>query len=148
MPVEGDSRHDNGVYGVQVCPFGSARFFDAELFAYDQAVASGVAAEAKVVAVAAMPALGWSAVVTQPLIRRDEQMSRSLETSGVLLLIAVLATFAVGSGMAIPMTRSVNRLTDAVEEFARTGKLPEIPDKADKEGTAEIIADTARKLFL
>ena len=99
----------------------------------------GTRRQAKVIALSAMPVLGWNAVVSQPLIRRDEQMSRSLETSGVLLLLAVFATFAVGSGMAWPLTRSVNRLTDAVEEFGRTGRMPEPAADKDKEGTTELV---------
>ncbi|MBQ9240887.1 MAG: HAMP domain-containing protein [Duodenibacillus sp.] len=83
--------------------------------------------------------LGWTVVVSEPLSRRDEVLRTSLATSGLFLLIAIFATLFVGAGVALPLTRSVNRLSEAVDRFGTGGSDKPIGKSLEKDGTTEII---------
>lgn len=81
----------------------------------------------------------WTVLVSQPQARRDEFLFASMETSGVLLLFAVVMTMIIGVWMASPLTRAFNRLTAAVEQFGRTGRLDHVVPDLEKEGSTEMV---------
>lgn len=90
-------------------------------------------------AYASVAPMDWTVLVSQPQARRDAFLFASLETSGVLLLFAVFMTMVVAVWMASPLTRAFNRLTEAVENFGRTGRVDHVVRDLEKEGSSEMI---------
>ncbi|WP_418928230.1 ATP-binding protein [Duodenibacillus massiliensis] len=93
---------------------------------------------AQIKAYASVRTMGWTVALSEPLKVRDRIMLASLETSGFFLLLAVALTFIVGSLMHRPLSRSVNTLMRAVEQFGRTGRFHTIQKQLEKDGVSEL----------
>lgn len=66
--------------------------------------------------------------VGQPLAIRDRQLLSSLTTSGIFLLVAILAAFVVGTVLGRQLNEAVHKLIEQFSAFEKTGKISQMDD--------------------
>ncbi|WP_282196191.1 sensor histidine kinase [Turicimonas muris] len=66
--------------------------------------------------------------VGQPLAIRDRQLLSSLTTSGIFLLVAILAAFVVGTVLGRQLNEAVHKLIEQFSAFEKTGKISKMDD--------------------
>lgn len=81
----------------------------------------------------------WIVALSQPVSVRDLLLLSGMKTTGFMLLLSIVATLFIALRMAIPLSKSITTLSDAVEEFRRTGKHVPTANILEKEGTTELI---------
>lgn len=89
-------------------------------------------------AVTTVEPFGWFVVADHPLRDRYEEFNTFIVNSGLLFLAGVLAVFLIGGFTSRSMTRTVSELTDALDAYARTGRLPKASEEVLDRGPAEI----------
>lgn len=82
--------------------------------------------EAQVLTASKIPPSDLLLVVGQPLAVRDKQLLSSLTTSGIFLLVAILAAFLVGTVLGRQLNEAVRKLIEQFSTFEKTGQITEM----------------------
>lgn len=84
--------------------------------------------------------MGWTLVISESKLSRDEAMWDISYLPALGLIIAVVGTFVLASLLSIPITRSINALVDSVDKYGRTGRFERINKQLSLEGTTELVS--------
>lgn len=88
-----------------------------------------------------IPELQWTVVLSEPILQRDALLRSSTETALLVLVVTLAASILAGYFLSVPLTRSINDLTEAVFRFGRNGRFdPHLVSHLEKDGTTEIVA--------
>lgn len=88
--------------------------------------------------IAFVPEHHWYVVIDQPVSVRDAEIRKSSAASGFLFILALILSVIVGKALSRPLSQRVSEISTSVEQFAKTGKIPEISDELKKQGPTEL----------